>query len=444
MKTANVNPSPLWAVLAIAFIASLGTGVIVNGIYFLTGFHRVGQYALGATLGAIYIVAAIGASPALAMLRRVGVSSRVALGAFLIAIAALCAVPSLASDGMRSWAPWVVAASYAMLTGLMWPLIEGYVSGGRRGDSLRRATCRFNIWWAGALVVAFVGMAPLVKSDNAVMVLLLLGAVHLVALGFLPFIGPQPARTIHEAHQHPGSYPRLLRVFRIQLPMSYMVMGALSPYLPFALEALEVDEGWWTPMAAIWLLARVCTFGVMERSVGWHGRWWVAIAGGVLLLTGFAICLLAPLGSGPVMIATFCSGLALFGVGMGMVYAAALYYAMEVGHQEVAAGGTHEALIGAGYLSGPLTGLGVALLIRERAGRSGVANFEPAKLGVVSVACLAISALAILVVADEPAALTESDQRVESPGRTGRTAFDSCDGRKHADIAGESLNPLGR
>ncbi len=51
------------------------------------------------------------------------------------------------------------------------------------------------------------------------------------------------------------------------------------------------------------------------------------------------------------------AGLASLGVGLGVVYYAALYYAMAVGRAQVEAGGTHEGLIGAGYTIGPLAGL---------------------------------------------------------------------------------------
>ena len=47
----------------------------------------------------------------------------------------------------------------------------------------------------------------------------------------------------------------------------------------------------------------------------------------------------------------------MLGAGLGIVYYAALYYAMAVGRAEVDAGGTHEALIGAGYTVGPSAGL---------------------------------------------------------------------------------------
>jgi hypothetical protein len=51
------------------------------------------------------------------------------------------------------------------------------------------------------------------------------------------------------------------------------------------------------------------------------------------------------------------AGLVAFGAGHGILYFASLYYAMAVGGAEVDAGGTFEALIGAGYVVGPLAGL---------------------------------------------------------------------------------------
>jgi hypothetical protein len=50
-------------------------------------------------------------------------------------------------------------------------------------------------------------------------------------------------------------------------------------------------------------------------------------------------------------------GLLCFGAGTGLTYYAALYYTLAVGHAAVDAGGSFEALIGAGYFAGPLLGL---------------------------------------------------------------------------------------
>ena len=74
-------------------------------------------------------------------------------------------------------------------------------------------------------------------------------------------------------------------------------------------------------------------------------------------------------------------GLALLGVGLGVVYYAALYYALAVGHARVEAGGTHEGLIGAGYATGPLVGLGGSAV----AGGAGIVGAVWALVGVAGI-----------------------------------------------------------
>ena len=64
---------------------------------------------------------------------------------------------------------------------------------------------------------------------------------------------------------------------------------------------------------------------------------------------------LLAMGSGG--LAALLIALAAFGAGHAVLYYASLYYAMSVGHAEVEAGGTFEALIGVGYISGPIASL---------------------------------------------------------------------------------------
>jgi hypothetical protein len=48
---------------------------------------------------------------------------------------------------------------------------------------------------------------------------------------------------------------------------------------------------------------------------------------------------------------------------MGLTYYASLYYALAVGRAEVDAGGNFEALIGLGYLGGPLLGVAASAAV---------------------------------------------------------------------------------
>src|SRR5690606_37811744 len=83
----------------------------------------------------------------------------------------------------------------------------------------------------------------------------------------------------------------------------------------------------------------------------WHGRWGALLLGGAGLAVGFVMIIIAP--NALVLL----SGLAIFGGAQGLVYFAALYYAMTVGRGAVDAGGMHEGLIGLGYAIGPALGL---------------------------------------------------------------------------------------
>lgn len=362
--------APLLAVLAFVFINSLGTGIATNGVYFMTkhayGFGKMANFALAFLGGVMYIAGAIGAGPLLRILgERFGISTRASLTMVMVLLGVLCVVPLAAAPAAGevpvAWPMWVLVGLYYPLTGILWPVAESYLSGGRKGPGLRTALGQFNITWSLAVVAASWVMGPRIEK-NAPELIAALAVLHLLSIGLLWPMGPEPGRHLAEHHEpHPPVYTRLLALFRVLLPMSYLVLNALTPFLPTAMTAMGVAVAWQTPMAATWMSGRVLTFLVLERWHGWHGKWWPAVAGVGLLLGGFVAIVLAPfLGDSLPARVSMIVGLAAFGVGMAGIYTAALYYAMEVQNAEVAAGGTHEALIGIGYAGGPLCGLAAA------------------------------------------------------------------------------------
>lgn len=363
------TPTPLRAVFAFTFLNSLGGGVVTTGFAFLAesayGFKAADNYLLGLGQGVTYIIGALGVGPvlSLAMRRSPRVTARLVLAGLMAALAGLCLLPWIIQHQGKgsSWPFWVLVLGYSALTGVLWPIVESYMSGGRSGAELRAATGMFNVVWSSALVVAYLAMAPLLEG-RPLEVVVGVGAVHLASAALLLAFASKPAAHIAEHHvAPPENYPRLLGVFRMQLPTSYLFYSALTPFLPVACRSLEVEQGWQTPLASVWLGSRVATFVVMQRWHGWHGRWTTAWAGALMLLAGFAGAVLTPrlggLAGREIGIAALGVTLAVFGVGMGVVYCSALYYALSVGQAEVDAGGKHEALIGLGYLGGPACGL---------------------------------------------------------------------------------------
>ncbi|MEI7657167.1 MAG: hypothetical protein WCK33_03780 [Phycisphaerae bacterium] len=381
------------AIFVATFINSLGTGVVTNGIFFLTsgayGFSRTQNYLLGIILGLTYIAGALATGPCIARLRRRGVSSRTLLLVVCTALASLCVIPWAARRGgiEGSWPIWTLVVLYSPLTGVLWPVVEGYLSGGKSGGHLRAVMGRWNVVWSSAVVLSYWFMSPLIER-HASETILLLGLLHLGSAGLIAkTFAAEPGEHPLEAREpHPAVYAHLLVTLRILLPVAYVVSSTLGPYLPGALTGLGVTAWAQTLVASLWLAPRVITFLLMERWQGWHGRWSIVVVATALLVGGFTLAVLAPLGvrlgcSNAACLATLMAGLVLFGTGMACIYTGALYYAMEVGEAEIDSGGHHEALIGLGYAVGPLCGILPSLAASR--GMMPPDAFQPVVLGAV-------------------------------------------------------------
>lgn len=369
----------LWIVLLITALSSIGTGIVTSGLYFLSDFDRAANYTLGVLLGVVYIVGAVAIGPvvALAVRRFAWLSTRAALMGVLTALAACCAAPWIASGvgpvdlflrgasaGVPPWSMWFLAATYGALSGALWPVVESFLSGGRRATELRHATGLFNLTWSAAVLAGYWIMQAYVEL-RPVAVIVIVGVTHLLCVALALALPREPGR--HEAHAthepHPPVYAALLEVCRRLLPLSYLISCALIPFLPTAFERMGIGEAAGVRVTSLWVAARVVVFLALMAWHGWHGRWWLPLGGLAALVAGFGLAVFGPVvhGGGGPGLPLMAAGLTLFGIGMASIYTCALYYAMEVGDAAVEAGGTHEALIGVGYTAGPLIGLLITL-----------------------------------------------------------------------------------
>lgn len=362
-------PAPLWAVLSFTFVGSVGTAVATVGVPFLAqsayGYGETEVLLLALLYGAVYIPGALGVGPALRRLAarhawltsgRLLAGISIVLG--LLAVLPLLTRPAAEAGAMGAWAIWLMMAAQGVLSGATWPIVESYLSGGRRGESLRHAAGAFNITWGGCIVVSLAALGPFVAHHPLEALAAMLPVYSLCALLTI-WMGPEPARSLPDAHPtRPARYKKLLSVFRVQLPMSFLLVAILEPVSPFLLASVAIEDPWRAPAAAIWLATRVATFALLARWHGWHGRWSMPVVAATLLLVGFAGITIGPnLDAIPIARTLVLLGLAVTGLGVGMVYTGAFYYAMEVGDAEIDAGGKHEAFIGLGYLGGPIIGL---------------------------------------------------------------------------------------
>ena len=388
------KPTPLGAVNAVTILASVGTGVVWNGVPFIAkheyGFSEERTLLLYVVLGATYVAGAISTGPVLRLIER-RLSPRAVLAWILLLEAAVC----VSLIGTRS--PWhlvAVSCGISVLSSWLWPIIESYLTAGRHGAAMRAAIGWWNLCWTGAVAAALVLMMPMMRNEPFVLrfgagslsleprlAIVVLGMTHALAIVPLFLFGRRPVlhdRELSHAAIQP-EYGRLLRSARVLLPLSYVLNSAMAPLLPYLFERVYVAKEEQTLVASTWMWVRIGAMAIMWRAPFWHGLWGTLLLGGLLLAAGFGMVVAA------VSLPMAIGGLGLFGAGMGVVYYAALYYAMSVGHAEVDAGGTHEALIGVGYAVGPLAGLaGTAL--GSRAAALGIAGSEGA--GVVAVVLL--------------------------------------------------------
>jgi len=251
------------------------------------------------------------------------------------------------------WVLWFVACATSVIAATLWPIVESYLAAGRHGAAMRSAMGWWNVTWTGAVAIALVLMAPLISEQHAVMAVVALAPISLLALPSL--IGFTRSPGVHDEslwrESITAEYPLLLRSARVLLPLGYLLIGAISPLMPYRLEDLGVAAISETPMTATWMIARVAALAIMWRVAFWHGRWGALLFGAAMITGGFAVIVAAP--NVPIMLV----GLIAFGMGQGVVYYTALYYALSVGAAAVDAGGTHEALIGVGYTIGPAAAL---------------------------------------------------------------------------------------
>ncbi|MBK9386339.1 MAG: hypothetical protein IPN34_16120 [Planctomycetes bacterium] len=400
MNAPRTAPSPLRPALLFTALNSATTGLVSTAIFFVVeqgyGFRLIESYGLGLLLGLGYIVGALFSGPLVAKLKRrhADLSAKRVLTTLLFAMASLCTLPVLFAGPTPVW---ILVGLYSPLMGAFWPIVESYVSGGRRGADLRRTIGVWSVTWAGALVPAVCLLAPFCKSEPGLS-LLMLGVVQVASYAVLRSFPVEPPQHLDELpHAHPADYPQLLAVFRCLLPLSSLLLNTLGPFLPGAFLRLGAPESIAAALVALWLLPRAVAFYVLAHSERWQGRWAMATQAAIALAGGFTLSILASrLADGAWGWTLQVAGLVLYGVGMAMVYSGSFYYAMEVGHAGIDAGGKHEALIGVGFAVGPLIGCVASGAVELEL--LGASSFEPVLLAGVYLALLVGMGLAVRAV----------------------------------------------
>ncbi len=347
-------PASNIGILGVTITNSLATGVLWNGLGFITAgeyHYSAGEtYALFIAAGALYALTAYFCGRFLARLE-----SRISPRGVLISLCAIQTVIAPLALIRSSSAGVIVVVLITSMTGAcLWPIVESYVAAGRNPHDTRRALGRWCIAWMVAVALSLILMGPLQQNEgwlNPRFALVALAPMSVIAIGCAFLLPSRPGHHVQSTEPPPSHYVAQLKSARILLPASYLMVGALNPLMPYVLDRLQMNPTYETPLTAVWLTTRVVVAALMLGMSQWRGRWSTLLLGALFLMVGFAVVVTAP------SLGFIATGLVLFGAGHGVIYYAAIYYALRVGSASIDAGGTHEALIGLGYVVGPAAGL---------------------------------------------------------------------------------------
>ncbi len=372
------SPLPLYA--AEAFNSIAGTLLTVGLPFYMN--HRFGwgareNFAVAACQGALYICGALSAKRVSRQWGREASLPVLCTGMVVVALG----VGSCASMG------WALAAALlaAVETGMMgasWPMLESLLSGAGDPSRLSQRLGYYNIVWATTGAVALGASGAVIQYAPAWAFFGIVAAAHLWA-GVLVCFGvfPKPLRTQERASAASSSPPasdcaetvrpaqdqavalrhRLaLRLSRIALPSTYVVIYSIAPVLPTLHAIKQLSPATATLAAGIWLAARAAAFFITGNTVFWHKRPGLLLVASISMLAGFLGTILSGTlvsMSLPQSLLAMAAAQIVLGMSIGTIYSASLYFGMALSDGSTEHGGYHEALIGLGQVLGPVVGL---------------------------------------------------------------------------------------
>lgn len=354
-------------------LGSLACGFYGNYVFFLFrdrhGFGNLGNLGVAALMGLV-IALASWQSGKLAQHRGcirtmtsglLGMIVALAIGAFFSSLTVQLAVLVL----------W--AASQFMV----WPALESLVTEGESGASRANIVGVYSVVWATCSALSYFFGGGLFEWLGSGGIFWLPPGLHVLQLailwGYARLHGKSPtapaAQPPHEVGtpslKH-GADPRSFqRMAWLANPFACVAAFTLLAMIPELARRMGLSTTMAGLFCSIWFFARLAAFVAMWQWPGWHYRFRWLLGGYILLIAGFATVLTADgllwLGLGQVA----------FGLAVGLLYYASLFYSMDVGEARAEQGGIHEAMMGAGNLVGPGIGA-LSLLIAPQAPDAGV------------------------------------------------------------------------
>lgn len=341
-------------------LGSLACGFYGNYVFFLFrdryGFGDLGNLSIAALMGLVIALASWSGGK---LAQRCGCVRTMVSG--LLGMILALAIGTLFSSLSVQLA---VLAVWTASQFMVWPALEAMVTEGESGAARANIVGVYSVVWAACSALAYFFGGSLFESLGSGSIFWLPPGLHLLQLAVLWAWARRQEITAAERPMHhppqlatlpardgttPRSFQRMAWIANPFACVAAFTLLAMIPELARKMGLSTTVAGWF---CSIWFFARLAAFLVMWRWPGWHYRFGWLLAGYILLIAGFACVLTADglfwLGLGQIA----------FGLAVGLLYFASLFYSMDVGEARAEQGGIHEALMGAGNFVGP----GVAVL----------------------------------------------------------------------------------
>jgi predicted MFS family arabinose efflux permease len=345
-------------------LGSLACGFYGNYVFFLFrdrhGFGNLGNLGVAALMGLVIALASWRAGK---LAQRHGCIRTMASG-LIGMIVALGIGACFSSLPVQLGVLVFWAASQFMV----WPALEALVTEGANGAARAHLVGVYSVVWATCSALAYFFGGGLFEWLGSGSIFWLPPGLHLLQIVILWGVarghvetpatlsnGSQPQEEPPPARHGPS--PRSFqRMAWLANPFACVAAFTLLAMIPELARKMGLSTLMAGLFCSIWFFARLAAFVVMWQWPGWHYRFRWLLVGYLLLIMGFATVLTADglfwLGVGQVA----------FGLAVGSLYYASLFYSMDVGEARAEQGGIHEAMMGAGNLVGPGVGA-LSLLI---------------------------------------------------------------------------------
>ena len=367
----RLHPSKL-PLFVFEAMGSLACGFYGNYVFFLFrdrhGFGNLGNLGVAALMGLVIAVASWRGGK-IAQLHGCFRAMHAGLLGMMLALAAGAFFPALPVQ-------LAVLVVWSASQFMVWPALEALVTEGVSGAARARLVGVYSVVWASCSALSYFFGGGLFERLGSGSIFWLPPGLHLLQIlvlwGYSRRHGeeaPGLAKPPPEPQPHPvrpGPCPRSFqRMAWLANPFACVAAFTLLAMIPELARRMGLSTTMAGLFCSIWFFARLAAFVAMWQWPGWHYRFRWLLGGYLLLILGFATVLTSNglfwLGLGQVA----------FGLAVGMLYYASLFYSMDVGESRAEQGGIHEAMMGAGNFVGPGIGA-LSLLIAPQSPHAGV------------------------------------------------------------------------